>query len=125
MESLFLLGQEVFPEQVTTNSLVQNVVYASGTVGALMVVVGLVLLDAASVRRHNVFNATIEKLVGFFLGFTVYFLIGFAIWNWQYNEAFDVLLFNHYLQDRRANEVREFFPRFLNTTSSSLWLRKA
>jgi ammonium transporter, Amt family len=81
---------EIFPEQVTTNSLTQNLVYAAGTVGALFIVVGLLMLDAASVRRLNVFNSTIEKLVGFFIGFTVYFVIGFAIWNWQYNQAFEV-----------------------------------
>ena len=79
-----------FPEQVTTNQLLQNVVYASGTVGALMVVVGLVMLDAGGVRSANVFNATIEKMVGFFIGFATYFVIGFALWNWQYNVAFEV-----------------------------------
>lgn len=89
MELLAQAG-EVFPEQVTTNMLTQNLVYASGTVGALMVVVGLVMLDAASVRRLNVFNSTIEKFVGFFIGFATYFLIGFALWNWQYNDAFEV-----------------------------------
>jgi ammonium transporter, Amt family len=88
---VFLLAQAAeFPEQVTTNQLLQNVVYASGTVGALMVVVGLVILDAGGVRRPNVFNATIEKMIGFFIGFATYFVIGFALWNWQYNEAFEV-----------------------------------
>jgi Amt family ammonium transporter len=89
---MFLLAQagDIFPEQVTTNQLLQNLVYASGTVGALIVVVGLVMLDAGGVRRPNVFNATAEKLVGFFIGFATYFLIGFAFWNWQYNEAFEV-----------------------------------
>ncbi len=33
-------------EQVTLNSLVQNLVYASGTVGAIIVVVGLLLIEA-------------------------------------------------------------------------------
>jgi ammonium transporter, Amt family len=79
-----------FPEQVTTNSLVQNLIYASGTVGALIVLAGLLLVDLGGVRRVNVFAATIEKAIGFFIGFTVYFLIGFAIWNWQYNQAFEV-----------------------------------
>ena len=86
-----LLAQAAqFPEQVTTNQLLQNVVYASGTVGALLVVVGLVMLDAGGVRSANVFNATIEKMVGFFIGFATYFVIGFALWNWQYNVAFEV-----------------------------------
>jgi ammonium transporter, Amt family len=79
-----------FPEQVTTNSLVQNVVYASGTVGAIMILAGLLMVDTGGVRRVNVFAAAIEKMVGFFIGFVVYFLIGFAIWNWQYYVAFDV-----------------------------------
>jgi ammonium transporter, Amt family len=86
----FVLAQQIFPEQVTSNQLLQNLVYASGTVGALLVVVGLVMLDAASVRRPNMFNATVEKMVGFFIGFTTYFVIGFAFWNWQYNTAFEV-----------------------------------
>jgi len=79
-----------FPEQVTTNSLVQNVVYASGTVGAIMILAGLLMVDTGGVRRVNVFAAAIEKMVGFFIGFVVYFLIGFAIWNWQYYVAFDI-----------------------------------
>jgi len=79
-----------FPEQVTTNSLVQNVIYASGTVGAIMILAGLLMVDTGGVRRVNVFAAAIEKMVGFFIGFVVYFLIGFAIWNWQYYVAFDV-----------------------------------
>jgi ammonia channel protein AmtB len=90
--SFGLLAQAApeFPEQVTTNSLVQNLVYASGTVGALVILAGLLLVDLGGVRRANVFTATIEKAVGFFIGFATYFLIGFAIWNWQYNQAFEV-----------------------------------
>jgi ammonium transporter, Amt family len=79
-----------FPEQVTTNLLLQNLIYASGTVGAIMILAGLLMVDVGGVRRVNVFAAAIEKMVGFFIGFVVYFLIGFAIWNWQYYVAFDV-----------------------------------
>src|SRR5919106_3454096 len=90
--SFWLLAQVApeFPEQVTTNSLAQNLVYASGTVGALIIFAGLLLVDLGGVRRVNVFAATIEKTIGFFIGFATYFLIGFAIWNWQYNQAFEV-----------------------------------
>ena len=90
--SFWLLAQVApeFPEQVTTNSLVQNLVYASGTVGALIILAGLLLVDMGGVRRVNVFTATVEKMIGFFIGFATYFLIGFAIGNWQYNQAFEV-----------------------------------
>lgn len=73
-----------YADQVTLSSLVQNLVYASGTVGAIFVVVGLLLIDAGFVRRRNLFNATIQKMVGFFIGFATYFLIGFAFWAAQY-----------------------------------------
>ena len=81
---------DIFPEQVTTNSLTQNIVYASGTVGALVILAGLLLVDMGGVRRVNVFDTVIQKLIAFFIGFVVYFLIGFAIWNWQYYVAFDI-----------------------------------
>jgi len=90
MFETLVLAQQVFPEQVTTNSLAQNIVYAAGTVGALSIFAGLLLVDLGGVRRVNVMDAMIQKLIGFFIGFAVYFLIGFAIWNWQYYVAFDV-----------------------------------
>lgn len=80
----------VFPDQVTTNSLVQNLVYASGTVGAIFVLAGLLMVDLGGLRRKNVFDSMIQKLIGFFIGFATYFLIGFAIWNFQYYVAFEV-----------------------------------
>lgn len=74
----------IHAEQVTLNSLVQNVLYASGTVGAILVVVGLLLIDAGTARRKSLFNSTIEKTLGFFLGFATYYFIGFGIWAAQY-----------------------------------------
>ncbi|HAD30308.1 MAG TPA: ammonium transporter [Methylophaga sp.] len=82
----------LFAEQVSLGMLVQNLVYASGTVGAIFVVIGLMLIDVGGVRRRNIFNATIEKMVGFFIGFTAYFLIGFAFWASQYYIMVDYTL---------------------------------
>jgi Amt family ammonium transporter len=90
MTALLAQAQGIFPEQVTTNSLTQNIVYASGTLGALVILAGLLLVDLGGVRRVNVFDTVIQKLIAFFIGFVVYFLIGFAIWNWQYYVAFDI-----------------------------------
>jgi len=80
--SLDLTSQ--FAEQVTVNQLVQNVVYATGALSALFVVVGLLLIDVGGSRRRSGFNSTAEKLIGFFIGFVTFFLIGFAIWASQY-----------------------------------------
>ena len=83
-------AQQVFPEQVTTNQLAQNIVYATGTMGALSLLGGILLVDLGGVRRVNVFDSMIQKVIGFFIGFVTYFVIGFAIWNFQYNVAFEV-----------------------------------
>jgi len=74
----------VFAGQVTLNMLVQNLVYASGSVGAILVVVGLLLIDAGAIRRRNRYNAVIEKMIGFFISFGTYYLIGFGFWASQY-----------------------------------------
>jgi len=74
----------IFAEQVTTASLVQNVIYASGTVGAIFVIIGLMVIDVGAIRRANRFNSVIEKMIGFFISFATYFLIGFAFWAAQY-----------------------------------------
>jgi ammonium transporter, Amt family len=47
-------------------------------------------VDIGGVRRINVFDTVIQKIIAFFIGFVVYFLIGFAIWNWQYYVAFEI-----------------------------------
>ncbi|HSG12639.1 MAG TPA: hypothetical protein VLA22_02095 [Gaiellaceae bacterium] len=90
LASLLAQMSPEFPDQVTTNSLLQNVIYASGAVGAIVLVAGLILVDLGGVRRVNVFASAAEKMIGFFIGFAVYFLIGFAIWNWQYYVAFEI-----------------------------------
>ena len=90
LASLLAQATPQFPDQVTTNSLLQNVIYASGTVGAIVILAGLMLVDVGGVRRVNVFAAAAEKFIGFFIGFAVYFFIGFAIWNWQYYVAFEI-----------------------------------
>lgn len=73
-----------FAEQVSLSMLAQNIVYASGTVGAIFVVIGLLLIDVGAVRRANRFESVAEKMIGFFISFATYFLIGFALWAAQY-----------------------------------------
>jgi ammonia channel protein AmtB len=73
-----------FAEQVTVNMLVQNVIYASGTVGAIFIVIGLLMIDVGGARRKNGFNAVVEKMIGFFISVATYFLVGFSLWASQY-----------------------------------------
>jgi len=90
MPTWFAQAQQIFEDQVSVDQVTQNIIYALGTAGALVIFAGLLLVDIGGVRRVNVFDSVIQKVIGFFIGFVVYFLIGFAIWNWQYYVAFDV-----------------------------------
>ena len=90
ISTLIAQAGQIVPEQVTTNSLAQNIVYASGTLGGLVILAGLLMVDIGGVRRVNLFDTVIQKLIAFFIGFVVYFAIGFAIWNWQYYVAFEI-----------------------------------
>jgi Amt family ammonium transporter len=90
ISTLIAQAGQFVPEQLTNHSLAQNIVYASGTLGALVILAGLLMVDIGGVRRVNVFDTVIQKLIAFFIGFVVYFLIGFAIWNWQYYVAFEI-----------------------------------
>ena len=60
MSTLLAQAGGIFPEQVTNNSLTQNIVYASGTVGALVILAGLLLVVMGGVRRVNVFDSVIQ-----------------------------------------------------------------
>ena len=42
----------------------------------------------------------------------------------QFNDAFEILLFNSYLGQRQGTVLQEIMPRFMRTTGASLWLRK-
>src|SRR5690606_3344922 len=81
-----------FAEQVTLSQVPNIVAYASGTVDALMVAAGLLLIAAATTRRKNHYNSTIEKTMGFFIGFATYYCIGFGFWAAQYYFIADATL---------------------------------
>jgi ammonia channel protein AmtB len=84
-----LLAQEnFFPEQLSTDQFAQNVLYTVGILACFMVLVGLILVDVGGVRRVNVLDNAIQKLIGFFIGVVGYAVVGFAIWMWQYYVAF-------------------------------------
>jgi ammonia channel protein AmtB len=81
---------EQFPEQASTNYLLSTFVYTLGAVAVLLVVVGLVLVDMGLVRRRNVLDTTVQKIGAAMVGGLGTLLIGYPIWQWQFNTAFGV-----------------------------------
>ncbi len=75
---------QIYTDQVSVASLVTNTIYASGTVGAILIVAGLLLADAGTVRRRNLLNSMAEKFIGFFIGALLYYIVGFALWASQF-----------------------------------------
>ena len=81
---------EQFPEQASTNYLMSTFIYTLGAVAVLLVVAGLVLVDMGLVRRRNVLDTTIQKIGAAMVGGLGTLLIGYPIWQWQFNQAFGV-----------------------------------
>ncbi|WP_344600456.1 ammonium transporter [Sporichthya brevicatena] len=64
--------------------------YALATVCLLFVVGAVGLIDAGLVRRKNLMDTWIQKLVASMLAAIGITIVGYAIWIWQYYSAFGV-----------------------------------
>lgn len=81
---------EPFGDQVSSDAFVQNFFYIVAATAVVLALLGLILIDAGLVRRQNVLSTAIQKLIAFAVGTAAYMVAGFALWNYQYNKAFDV-----------------------------------
>ena len=78
----------VFASQVTGSSFVQDIFYALATVCLLFVVAAIGLIDAGLVRRKNLLDTWVQKIVCALLAGFGMAVIGYAIWEAQYYQAF-------------------------------------
>ncbi len=76
------------PAQVTGASYQSDIFYALATVCLLLVVGAIALIDAGLVRRKNLLDTWVQKLVCSMIGAGALAVIGYAIWEIQYYEAF-------------------------------------
>jgi Amt family ammonium transporter len=77
-----------FPEQASTNWILAAFIYTVGAIAVLLVLVGLVFIDVGLVRRRNVLDTTLQKIGAAMVGGLGTLLIGYPIWQWQFNQAF-------------------------------------
>lgn len=77
-----------FPGQATTDDLMSTFIYTLGAVAVVLVIAGLVLMDMGLVRRRNVLDTIVQKLGAAVIGGLGTLLIGYPIWQWQFNQAF-------------------------------------
>jgi ammonium transporter, Amt family len=77
-----------FPGQATTDDLLSTFIYLLGAVAVILVIVGLFLVDTGLVRRRNVLDTVVQKIGGAVIAGLGTLLIGYPIWQWQFNQAF-------------------------------------
>jgi ammonia channel protein AmtB len=87
---VFAQAAPAFPEQVNVESFVDNLLYVLAASAVVLVVAGLILIDLGTAKRRNVLDLTVQRFVGFLIGTLSYFIVGYAIWIWQFNSAFAV-----------------------------------
>jgi ammonium transporter, Amt family len=85
-----MLSLGVFKDQVTTDIFAQDIFYVLATISLFLVVIAFGLIDSGLVRRKNLLDTWIQKLTAALLGGLAFMLVGYGIWNWQFNEAFGV-----------------------------------
>ena len=79
-----------FKSQVSGDAFVQDLFYILATVFLLFVVGAVGLIDAGLVRRKNLLDTWVQKLVCALVAAAGMAIIGFAIWEVQYYQAFGV-----------------------------------
>ncbi|MBB3083059.1 ammonium transporter [Geodermatophilus sabuli] len=105
----------MFEEQATFEFMTLAFVYVLGVVAIIMVVLGLGLVDAGLVRRQNVVNTWVQKLVAVMIAGAGLMLGGYALWQWQFNQAFGV-------PDPLSRAVSDWwlFGAFMNTPGNRI-----
>ena len=81
---------KAFPAQASTDVIMSTFIYTVGAVAVVLVIVGLVFVDTGLVRRRNVLDTTVQKIGAAMVGGLGTLLIGYPIWQWQFNQAFGV-----------------------------------
>lgn len=85
-----VLAAETFGDQVSSDAFTQNFFYIMASTAVVLALLGLILIDAGLVRRGNMLSTAVQKLMAFFIGTAAYMVAGFALWNYQYNQAYGV-----------------------------------
>ncbi|MGD9737094.1 MAG: ammonium transporter [Solirubrobacterales bacterium] len=77
-------------EQLSTEMLLLSFIYALGAVSVVLIVLALCFVDSGLVRRKNMLDTWIAKIIASLIAGGGTMVAGIGIWNWQFNEAFGV-----------------------------------
>lgn len=81
---------KTYPGQATDGLFLQDVFYGFATVSLVLIVAAVALIDIGLVRRKNTLDTWIQKLVGAMIAAGLMWVVGYAIWQIQYYQAFGI-----------------------------------
>ncbi|MDB6087627.1 MAG: hypothetical protein JWN85_411 [Gammaproteobacteria bacterium] len=81
---------KTFTEQVSTSAYLIDLFYIVPTMGTFLAVFALALIDCGLVSSKHVIDTLAQKLVSAFIAGASFLVGGYAIWMWQFNQAFSV-----------------------------------
>lgn len=81
---------EIFQQQVSAEYILLTFIYMVGALSVLLVVLGIGFIDMGLVRARNVLDTWAQKLTASMVGGFGTMLFGYGLWEWQFNQAFDV-----------------------------------
>lgn len=79
-----------FAEQVSTDVYLKSAFYVMCTAAIIVGVIALTLIDLGLARSNSVIDTVTQKIVATIAGAAGFAVVGYAVWNWQYNIAFGV-----------------------------------
>ena len=81
-------GLKTFSAQVSAGAYVSDLFYILGSVGVLVGMIALTMLDAGIVDRKNVVDTIVQKWVCGMIGALAFTGVGYGLWNWQIYQVF-------------------------------------
>ena len=94
-----VIGQAQFPKQETVAQFGLDIMYLIAAVSVVLAVVGLIMVDTGLVRRQNILDNVVQKVIGFLIATGAYAIVGFGVWEWQFYKAFDLGSYGQAISD--------------------------
>jgi ammonia channel protein AmtB len=85
-----IAAAKLFPEQVSQDAFFNDVFYTLCGLALVVGVLAIGIIDTAIVRPKNRLDTWVQKIVASMIAGASFLIIGFAIWMWQFYDAFGV-----------------------------------
>lgn len=106
---------KTFAEQVSVAAYVTDSFYILAVLSTFLVVLALALIDGGLVNGKHIIDTLVQKLISAFIGGASFMIGGYALWNWQFNQAFNV---PHALQQSFSDWW--LFGRYMSTFAQNV-----